>query len=59
VYHSNATKESRNLSLLADTAKKTDDDEVLLPMPNSTTAGLTVDLKTKYSTIYNVFKSKE
>jgi hypothetical protein len=44
-----------------DTAKKTDDDEVFnaLPMPNTTTAGLlTVDLKTKYSTIYNVFKVK-
>ncbi len=44
-----------------DTAKKTDDDEVFnaLPMPNAKTAGLlTVDLKTKYSTIYNVFKAK-
>ena len=44
-----------------DTAKKTDDDLVFnaLPMPNATTAGLlTVDLKTKYATIYNVFKAK-
>jgi hypothetical protein len=44
-----------------DTAKKTDDELAFnaLPMPNTTTACLlTIDLKTKYSTIYNVFKAK-